>query len=387
MLSQTTIHTIKATVPVLEEHGLTITTRFYELLFSNHPELWNVFNHANQMRFTQQEALAKALHAAASHIEQIETIAPAVNKIAHKHRSVGVKAEHYPIVGHFLIIAMKEVLGEGASKEVIGAWEEVYDVLSQQFIKIESALEKEAKWSGFLPLKITRKVRETRDITSFYLQAENRSFLPGQYVSVKVHVNGYDHIRQYSLSNGNNQQAYRISVKREQPADGPSGIVSQYMHDHVNVGDNLHVSAPAGTVRYDHESENPLVFISAGSGVTPMISMLKKVTTEQPERDVHFVYGTANSETHVFKEEVEDVGQTHSQVQQYIFYKNPLKNDTYTKVGELNQEAIAGIISPLNDPEIIIGGSKQFIDDMYTSLKACDVDDNRIRYESFEPQI
>ncbi|MFS0786509.1 globin domain-containing protein [Shouchella sp. 1P09AA] len=387
MLSQTTINTIKATVPVLEEHGLTITTRFYELLFSNHPELWNVFNHANQARFTQQEALAKALHAAASHIEQLGNIAPAVEKIAHKHRSIGVKAEHYPIVGHFLIVAMKDVLGEGANKEVIRAWEDVYGILSQQFIEIESALEKEANWSGFLPLKVTKIIRETSDMTSFYLQAENRTFLPGQYVSVKVHVNGYDHIRQYSLSNENDQRAYRISVKREQPADGPNGIVSQYMHHHVNVGDALYVSAPAGTVRYHQEIETPLVFISAGSGVTPMISMLKSVTTDQPKREVHFVYGTTDSTTHVFKEEVEDIVQTHPEVKQHIFYTSPLKTDTYTRKSKINQEAVSEIISPLSDPEIMIGGSKPFIHDVYTSLKACGVEDRQIRYESFEPQI
>ena len=88
MLDQKTIDIIKSTVPVLEEHGVSITKRFYELLFTNHPELLNVFNHVNQKQGRQQTALANAVLAAAKYIDNLAVILPAVNQIAQKHRSL-----------------------------------------------------------------------------------------------------------------------------------------------------------------------------------------------------------------------------------------------------------------------------------------------------------
>ena len=96
MLPQETIAIIKSTVPVLEIHGTTITKRFYERLFESHPELLNIFNHANQKQGRQQTALANAVYAAAANIDKLESILPVVRGIAHKHRSLGVKPEHYP---------------------------------------------------------------------------------------------------------------------------------------------------------------------------------------------------------------------------------------------------------------------------------------------------
>lgn len=122
MLSQKTIDVIKSTVPVLEVHGTTITTVFYKNLFEAHPELLNIFNHANQKKGRQQNALANTVLAAAKHIDQLETIIPVVKQIAQKHRSLAVKAEHYPIVGEYLLGAIKEVLQDAATEEILQAW-------------------------------------------------------------------------------------------------------------------------------------------------------------------------------------------------------------------------------------------------------------------------
>ena len=97
MLQARTIEIIKSTVPVLEVHGEAITSRFYQLLFQKHPELLNIFNHANQKKGRQQAALANAVYAAAANIDKLETIIPVVKQIAHKHRSLGVQPEHYPV--------------------------------------------------------------------------------------------------------------------------------------------------------------------------------------------------------------------------------------------------------------------------------------------------
>lgn len=122
MLDEKTIEIIKSTVPVLEEHGEEITGRFYDLLFQHHPELLNIFNQTNQKKKTQRTALSNAVIAAAANIDRLENIVPVVKQISHKHRSIGVKPEHYPIVGKYLLIAIKDVLKDGAAPEVIQAW-------------------------------------------------------------------------------------------------------------------------------------------------------------------------------------------------------------------------------------------------------------------------
>ena len=99
MLSQETINIIKSTVPVLEEHGKTITTVFYKNMFEAHPELLNIFNHANQSQGRQQTALANTVYAAAANIDNLGAILPAVVQIAHKHKSLGITEDQYPIVG------------------------------------------------------------------------------------------------------------------------------------------------------------------------------------------------------------------------------------------------------------------------------------------------
>lgn len=95
MLDEKTIEIIKSTVPVLEEHGEEITGRFYDLLFQHHPELLNIFNQTNQKKKTQRTALSNAVIAAAANIDRLENIVPVVKQISHKHRSIGVKPEHY----------------------------------------------------------------------------------------------------------------------------------------------------------------------------------------------------------------------------------------------------------------------------------------------------
>ncbi len=211
MLDEKTIEIIKSTVPVLEEHGEEITGRFYDLLFQHHPELLNIFNQTNQKKKTQRTALSNAVIAAAANIDRLENIVPVVKQISHKHRSIGVKPEHYPIVGKYLLIAIKDVLKDGAAPEVIQAWEKAYGVIADAFIGIEKDMYEQAEtqkggWKDYKAFKIDKKVKESKEITSFYLKPEDGQVLPefkaGQYISVKVYIpdTGYTHIRQYSLS-------------------------------------------------------------------------------------------------------------------------------------------------------------------------------------------
>ncbi|WP_160719113.1 NO-inducible flavohemoprotein [Bacillus sp. USDA818B3_A] len=399
MLDQKTIEIIKSTVPVLEQHGETITTRFYQLMFGNHPELLNIFNHANQKQGRQQKALAGTVYAAAMYIDNLAAILPVVKQIAHKHRSLGIKPEHYPIVGKHLLMAIKEVLGDAATDEIINAWAEAYNVIADAFISVEAEMYDEAAhqqggWSGFRSFIVDRKIVESDVITSFYLKPEDHreiaGFTPGQYISLKLEIESetYTHIRQYSLSDAPGKDYYRISVKKEAGTANPDGMVSNYLHDQVNEGDILQVSAPAGDFVLDTNKETPVVLLSGGVGLTPMMSMLKTVVEVQPERKVTFVHAAANSKVHALRNEVEELSAL-EQVNSFVFYDSPTVEDRLNKrfdvEGFITREWLQDHVST-RDADFYFCGPVPFMKAINRALKDLGVNESRIHFEFFGPK-
>jgi nitric oxide dioxygenase len=398
MLDQKTIEIIKSTVPVLEKHGETITTRFYQMMFGNHPELLNIFNHANQKQGRQQKALAGTVYAAAMYIDNLEAILPVVKQIAEKHRSLGILPEHYPIVGKHLLMAIKDVLGDAATDEIIDAWAQAYNVIADAFISIEAELYDETEnqqggWSGFRNFIVDRKVVESEVITSFYLTPEDNKaiahFTPGQYISIKLEIAGekFTHMRQYSLSDAPGKDYYRISVKRESGTDNPDGMVSNYLHDGVNQGDILKVSAPAGDFVLDTDKNTPVVLLSGGVGLTPMMSMLKTLAQVQPERNVTFVHAAANGNVHALRDEVEELS-TLDNVSSFFFYDSPTeedrKNNRFDVEGYVTHEWLKETIDT-KDADFYFCGPVPFMKAINRSLKEIGVATDRIHFEFFGP--
>ncbi|MEH7305135.1 NO-inducible flavohemoprotein [Neobacillus drentensis] len=398
MLDQQTINIIKSTVPVLEKHGEAITTRFYQLMFGNHPELLNIFNHANQKQGRQQKALAGTVYAAAMYIDNLEAILPVVKQIAQKHRSLGILPEHYPIVGKHLLLAIKDVLGDAATDEIIDAWSNAYNVIADVFISVEAELYDESEnqqggWSGFRNFIVDRKVVESEVITSFYLIPENNkgiaAFAPGQYISIKLEIAGekFTHIRQYSLSDSPGKDYYRISIKREAGTENPDGLVSNYLHDGVNEGDLLKVSAPAGDFVLDTAKNTPVVLLSGGVGLTPMMSMLKTVVEVQPKRKVTFVHAAQNGNVHALRTEVEELSNLDN-VNSYFFYDSPTEEDRkknrYDVEGYITGEWLKETIDT-NDADFYFCGPVPFMKAINRSLKELGVKADRIHFEFFGP--
>ena len=137
MLSKEQIELVTTTVPVLREHGVALTSHFYKRMLSHNPELMQVFNMGHQRAGFQQQALAGAVLTYAENIENLKPLLGAVAHIANKHVSVGIRAEHYPIVGKHLIASIKEVLGEAATPELIDAWTAAYTQLADILIGAE----------------------------------------------------------------------------------------------------------------------------------------------------------------------------------------------------------------------------------------------------------
>ncbi|MFD1863596.1 NO-inducible flavohemoprotein [Planococcus chinensis] len=388
MLSEETRTIIKSTAPVLEEHGVVITTRFYSRMFEEHPELLNIFNHANQAQGRQQTALAKTVYAAAVHIDNLEEIMPAVVQIAHKHVSLGVKPEHYPIVGAHLLLAMKEVLGDAATDEIIQAWSDAYGVIADTFISVErsmyqSTAKQENGWNYFKDFVVARKVKESDVITSFYLKPADGSnvptYIPGQYISVRVSIPGdpYTLIRQYSLSQASTPDEFRISVKREADND-PNGVVSIHLHEKVNEGDRLEVSAPAGVFVLDASKTSPVAFLSGGVGITPMMSMFETVATSTPERPTAFLHGARNRSQHAFDEDVRSLVEK----MENASYKTVYSDE---ENGFITRDMLEQYVDPQG--EAYVCGPVPFMVAMIRELRNIGMDDSRIHYEFFGPAM
>jgi nitric oxide dioxygenase len=368
-------------------------------MFGNHPELLNIFNHANQKQGRQQRALAGAVYAAAMYIDNLEAILPVVEQIANKHRSLGIKPEHYPIVGKHLLLAIKDVLGDAATEEIMDAWAEAYSIIADAFISVEAKMYDEAAnqhggWEGFRSFIIDRKVKESDVITSFYLKPEDKqaiaSFSPGQYISIKLEINGekFTHIRQYSLSDAPGKDYYRISVKREAGTNNPDGKVSNYLHDQLNEGEIVNISAPAGDFILDLESNKPVVLLSGGVGLTPILSMLKTVTEVQPDRDVTFIHAAQNSSVHALKQEVEEIS-NNEKVKTYVFYDTPTEEDRINKnfdvEGYVTKEWLKNN-TDINSADYYFCGPEPFMKAINNALVKLGVNEGRIHFEFFGPK-
>lgn len=400
MLVEKTKEIIKSTIPVLETHGEAITTRFYQRMFASRPELLNIFNQTNQRQGRQQTALANAVYAAAVHIDNLENILPAVRQIGHKHRALGVLPEHYPIVGEHLLAAIKEILQDDATDEILGAWAEAYGAIADAFIGVEHSMYEDAAaqpggWADFREFVVTKKVKESEVITSFYLEPSDKkqiaSYQPGQYVTVKVHIPGqpYIQIRHYSLSDVPGLPYYRISVKRE---DGgmakPAGLISTFLHEHIQEGDTLWLSAPAGEFVLDLNTRNPIVFLSGGVGMTPLVSMLKTLLKQQPNQQVTYVHAARDGSVHAMKESLEELANAHDNLNYYIVYQNPSEGDKarpfFAKEGYIDLTWIQSIAS--QDSTFYFCGPQPFMQTIYQGLKTWGLKENQIKYEFFGPQ-
>ncbi len=388
MLSQQTIDIVKSTVPVLEQHGETITTVFYKNMFEAHPELLNVFNHANQSQGRQQAALANTVYAAAANIDNLSAIIPAVVQISHKHKSLGITPDQYPIVGYHLLGAIKEVLGDAATPEIISAWGEAYEVIADAFIGIEKEMYDNAEkldggWKTFKDFKIVNKVIESDVITSFYLQPVDGQKLPnyepGQYITVRTKIDGGEYTlnRQYSLSQAPNGKEYRISVKREDE-NTPNGTVSVHLHQQMNVGAMIEVSVPAGDFHLDTKATTPVTLISGGVGITPMMSMFDTIANETPERTVAFLHSARTRKHQAFNEVLTELNNKLTNSSYKALYSE--EGDGFITRAFLEQHVI-------NGSDVYVCGPTPFMKAVITELTAMGIAEDKLHFEFFGPAV
>ncbi|WP_256638016.1 globin domain-containing protein [Streptomyces murinus] len=309
MLSEQSAATVRATLPAVGAAIEQITERFYARLFDAHPELLrDLFNRGNQASGAQKSALAGSIAAFAGYLVEHPDQRPdaMLSRIAHKHASLGVVPEQYPVVHEHLFAAIAEILGEAVTPEVAAAWTEVYWLMANALIAIEKRLYEESGSQEFREWEVVGREEETADVVSFRVRPVDgspvRGFHAGQYVSVGVKLaDGARQIRQYSLSGAPGEDVRQFSVKRVHGGTTPEGEVSGQLHAHVRVGDVLELSEPYGDLVLDGVAGRPLLLASAGIGVTPMIAMLASLAADGHDAPVTVVHGDRSPADHALR--------------------------------------------------------------------------------------
>ena len=395
MLSTSSRPYIDASVPVLRSHGVNITKTFYSNMFKAHPELTQIFNMANQANGTQQQSLAAALFAYAANIDNTNALIPVINRIIHKHASVGVRQEHYPIIGRYLIGAIKEVLGDAATPELLAAWDEAYWLLANQLIKAEINLYHASgvEPGEFIKMKIMSRVEESEQVASFTLSLLDgtpaAAFLPGQYISVMVELSpGQRQQRQYSLSDANGLPYWRISVKRvAEQEDSPAGQVSNWLHQFAKPGDVLLVSTAFGEFTPDLNATSPIGLLSAGIGITPMISILNTLALSRCKRPVLFAHATRHGAAHAHLNDVKNAKSLLSGLVTRTFYEAPRTQDhagiNFDTKGKMQLDP--DLITAFSDGQFYLCGPLPFMQAQWQNLISAGIDPQNIHREIFGP--
>lgn len=394
-LSDKTIAVVKSTAPVLEANGELLTRHFYNRMFRENPEVAPLFNRSNQTSGTQQRALAGAICAFAANVDQLEVLGAAVETIAQKHAALRILPEHYPIVGANLLASIREVLGEAATDEIIDAWAEAYGFLANILMGREEQIydlqaRSEYGWNDFKRFRIERKAAESEVIASFYLTPSDGgkvpAYKPGQYITVRVpDGQGSTTMRNYSLSSAPCPEHFRISVKAE-----PDGAVSKYLHS-LGEGGEVELGPPCGEFFLDlsERHERPLVLLSAGVGITPVLAMAESVLREQPERQVVFIHGALNGKTHAFGENLRKLAARHSNFKLHVRYSEAGADDRaadlHDSEGFIDAELIESLV-PQRDCDYYFCGPKPFMAAIYRQLLAWGIPGSQVHFEFFGPK-
>ncbi|QHE93338.1 NO-inducible flavohemoprotein [Pandoraea fibrosis] len=393
MLSAASRPYIDASVPVLREHGLAITRHFYASMFEAHPELRNLFNMGNQASGAQQQSLASAVFAYAANIDNAAALGPVLERIVHKHASVGITPSHYPIVGRYLLGAIKDVLGDAATPELIAAWDEAYWLLAGELIGAEARLSERtrAPLGALRELVVADVDRETEHIVSYYLRTPEGGspgeFAPGQYISVRVTLpDGLQQRRQYSLSDAPDAPHWRITVKREDAADAkPAGQVSNWLHANLKAGDRILVSPPYGEFTTSLDAAHPLVLLSAGVGITPMMSMLATLAAKRSRREIVFAHAARNSSHVALRRHLTHAATQLPNLRVATFIETPQSagrdNTEHTFAGRMDLSRLA---LPA-DADYLLCGPVPFMRTQWRALRDAGVPAERLHREVFGP--
>lgn len=373
---------ITATLPLVGARIDEITTVFYSRMFAARPELLrNLFNRGNQAQGAQQRALAASIATYATHLVDPNLPHPAdlISRIGHKHASLGITADQYEIVHEHLFAAIIEVLGaDTVTPEVANAWDAVYWMMARTLIELERSLYAEAGVADGDVYRRARVVARTDDPSGAVLLTVCSTgqpfptFRPGQYVSVGVTLpDGARQLRQYSLINTPHDGELTFAVR-------PLGEVSNWVRANVHRGDLLDVTVPFGDLPDPETHHRPLVLVSAGIGITPMVGILEHLAAVAPETTVKVWHADRSAATHPLKDRQQELVAALPDATLEVWYEEA---DGVAHHGLLDASAVK---LPA-DAEVYLCGGNGFVQAVRAQLQERGVSAGRLHCELFSP--
>jgi ferredoxin-NADP reductase len=247
--------------------------------------------------------------------------------------------------------------------------------------------------TGFRPFLVKQIVRESETIKSFYLLPDDGAplvpFKPGQHITLRLEVPGQPApvLRSYTLSDQPSAPHYRVTIKHEAATEeSPPGLGSSHLHERLACGARLWASPPAGTFHLDPDEPGPVALISAGVGLTPMVSMLSAIVANGGGQPVWFVHAARSGREHAMGPLVRRLARQGENVRLHVCYSRPSDLDRpgrdFDSAGRIDGALLQGLLPHLAF-EFYLCGPGQFIDDVRDELLARGVDRRRIHSERF----
>jgi len=397
MLSDKSRPVIQATLPVVGAHINDIAQCFYRRLFTTHPELLDgTFNRGNQADGTQQLALAGSVAAFATALVNTPDHLPEnlLARVAHKHASLGIQPEQYQIVHDNLMSAIAEVLGDAVTPDISAAWDEVYWLMAYTLIHVERGLysargvRPQTIWRQW---QVDKKIEETDDVVTFVVKRIDdhlvKPSLPGQYITVQVQLpDGTRQPRQYSLSRADQGESRQFTVKRVYGGGKPDGEVSTLLHTTVKVGDVLSISVPFGALVLDDYSGRPMVFASAGIGITPMAGMLSHLAAAGSHLPITLLHADHDEDAFALRGQIRDDVAALPNASIYVWYEQGANSQLPVQGVFAGRMDISQVQLPDN-ASYHLCGPVPFMQEVRSALIERGVAPRDIQYEVFGPDL
>ncbi|GAB3130618.1 FAD-binding oxidoreductase [Tsukamurella serpentis] len=388
MLTDAQRTVIADTLPAVGGAINEITPIFYRRMFDAHPELErDLFNRGNQAVGAQQRSLAASIAMYATSVVDDEVSARSMlERVAHKHASLGVAPDQYPIVYENLFAAIAQVLGAAVTPEVADAWTALYWQFADELIALEKGLYEAAEITPetvWRTVVVAERQQQSPHTVALVLAdpsgAPLPDFKPGQYISVAVVLpDGARQIRQYSLS-GAGKGRWRIGVRRD-------GEVSSHLHEYAFEGTHLQVSPPFGDIVLDSDPATPLVLVSAGIGITPVLGMLYHLAEEGAGRDVVVLHADRTRATHAHRAELADIVARIPGAVQHTWY-DELPQGYPLSDGESPGRIDVNEVRLPDQPNVYLCGPLPFMSAAADQFERAGIPRERVWFEAFTPSV
>jgi ferredoxin-NADP reductase len=248
--------------------------------------------------------------------------------------------------------------------------------------------------NSYVELEVAEVKKESDLITSFYLRRADGKPLyrweAGQFLPIRVTIPGRTEpaLRTYTISTCYNPDFYRLSIRRGEE----DALVSKFMHVHGKPGFRFHALKPRGKFVFDRSSNRPVVLVSGGVGITPMIAIAEYIVEESRctgnYRSIHFIHGTQNGRVQAFGKRIRELAAQHPTLNVHVCFSRPEPEDrigiNYDSKGRIDSTLLTALLPPA-DYDFYLCGPSEFMNTLYSGLTATGVHPERIHYESFGP--